>query len=100
MLLLAAVGEQARWIYNVLYLIVLYNINFAVFNMIPLPPLDGSKVLMSFLPGEWAYKLAGIERYSFLILIVLVFTNVLGMIIFPIRAVLLNMMSNIVSLIF
>ena len=100
MVLLAAVGEQARWIYNVLYLIVLYNINFAVFNMIPLPPLDGSKVLMSFLPGEWAYKLAGIERYSFLILIVLVFTNVLGMIIFPIRAVLLNMMSNIVSLIF
>ena len=100
MLLLAAVGEQARWIYNVLYLIVLYNINFAVFNMIPLPPLDGSKVLMSFLPGEWAYKLAGIERYSFLILIVLVFTNVLGMIIFPIRDVLLNMMSNIVSLIF
>ena len=100
MLLLAAVGEQARWIYNVLYLIVLYNINFAVFNMIPLPPLDGSKVLMSFLPGEWAYKLAGIERYSFLILIVLVFTNVLGMIIFPIRASLLNMMSIIVSLIF
>ncbi len=100
LLLLAAVGGQAVWLYNVLKLIVLYNINFAVFNMIPLPPLDGSKVLMSFLPGEWAYKLAGLERYSFLILIVLVFTNVLGMIIFPIRAVLLNMMSIIVSLIF
>ena len=100
LLLLAAVGGQAVWLYNVLKLIVLYNINFAVFNMIPLPPLDGSKVLMSFLPGEWAYKLAGIERYSFLILIVLVFTNVLGMIIFPIRAILLNMMSIIVSLIF
>jgi Zn-dependent protease len=100
LLLLAAVGGQAVWLYNVLKLIVLYNINFAVFNMIPLPPLDGSKVLMSFLPGEWAYKLAGIERYSFLILIVLVFTNVLGMIIFPIRAMLLNMMSIIVSLIF
>jgi len=100
LLLLAAVGGQAVWLYNVLKLIVLYNINFAVFNMIPLPPLDGSKVLMSFLPGEWAYKLAGIERYSFIILIVLVFTNVLGMIIFPIRAMLLNMMSIIVSLIF
>lgn len=100
LLLLAAVGGQAVWLYNVLKLIVLYNINFAVFNMIPLPPLDGSKVLMSFLPGEWGYKLAGIERYSFLILIVLVFTNVLGMIIFPIRAILLNMMSIIVSLIF
>ena len=83
LLLLAAVGGQAVWLYNVLKLIVLYNINFAVFNMIPLPPLDGSKVLMSFLPGEWAYKLAGIERYSFLILIVLVFTNVLGMILRP-----------------
>ena len=91
------VSQGLRMVFS---LIIIYNINFAIFNMIPLPPLDGSKVLMSFLPGEWAYKLAGIERYSFLILIVLVFTNVLGMIIFPIRAVLLNMMSNIVSLIF
>jgi Zn-dependent protease len=87
------------WLYHVLQLIVIYNINFAVFNMIPLPPLDGSKVLMVFLPGEWAYKLAGLERYSFLILIALVFTNVLGIIMHPVQRLLMEVMSTIVSFI-
>ena len=93
-------GIAEQWIYKVLQLVIIYNINFAVFNMIPLPPLDGSKVLMSFLPGEWAYKLAGLERYSFLILIILVFSNVLGTIIYPMQRLLLGMMSFIVSFIF
>lgn len=56
----------------VLHMIILYNINFAVFNMIPLPPLDGSKVLMSFLPSRWTYAMMDLERYSFLILIILI----------------------------
>jgi len=93
-------GIAEQWIYKVLQLVIIYNINFAVFNMIPLPPLDGSKVLMSFLPGEWAYKLAGLERYSFLILIILVFSNALGAIIYPMQRLLLNIMSVIVSFIF
>lgn len=87
------------WLYAVLRLISVYNINFAVFNMIPLPPLDGSKVLMFFLPGEWAYKLAGLERYSFLILIALAFTNVLGEIMYPVRKGLFDVISTIVSFI-
>ena len=93
-------GIAEQWIYKVLQLVIIYNIHFAVFNMIPLPPLDGSKVLMSFLPGEWAYKRAGLERYSFLILIILVFSNVLGTIIYPMQRLLLGMMSFIVSFIF
>lgn len=97
---LGKIGVLETWSYKVLMLIMIYNINFAIFNMIPLPPLDGSKVLMSFLPGEWAYKLAGLERYSFLVLIVLVFTNVLGAILIPIQRLLLNFMSGIVSFIF
>ena len=97
MLLLAAVGEQARWIYNVLYLIVLYNINFAVFNMIPLPPLDGSHVLMQLLPRDLAYKLAGLERYSFLILIVLLMTPILGLILVPLRSLIWQIFSLLLS---
>lgn len=93
-------GFGQPWLYKILQLVIIYNINFAVFNILPIPPLDGSKVLMNLLPGEWAYKLAGLERYSFLILIVLVFTNVLGIILYPMQKILLGMISGIVSLLF
>lgn len=67
---------QTQGVVLVWQLIVIFNINFAIFNMLPLPPLDGSKVLMTFLPGRWAYKLMSLERYSFLILILLFITPI------------------------
>ena len=100
LLLLAAVGGQAVWLYNVLKLIVLYNINFAVFNMIPLPPLDGSKVLMSFLPGRWAYELMRLERYSFLILIALMMTPVLSQILIPLQRLVYHIFYAIIAVFF
>ncbi|MCH4187789.1 MAG: site-2 protease family protein [Megasphaera sp.] len=82
---------------TVLSLIVIYNINFAIFNMIPLPPLDGSRVLMCFLPTEWNYKLASIERYSFLILIGLMMTPFFSYILIPLQRLILGIFSLIVS---
>ena len=49
-----------------------YNLMFAVFNLLPIPPLDGSKVLMSLLPGHLAYQYQKIEPYGNYILIALV----------------------------
>lgn len=83
---------------SVLTLIIIYNINFGIFNLIPLPPLDGSHVLMQLLPRELAYKLAGIERYSFLILIVLMMTPVLGGILIPMQQLILGIFQAIISI--
>ena len=49
-----------------------YNLMFAVFNLLPIPPLDGSKVLMSLLPGHLAYQYQKLEPYGNYILIALV----------------------------
>lgn len=53
--------------------------------MIPLPPLDGSKVLMALLPWNMAYKLASLERYSFIILIALMMTPITSYILIPLQ---------------
>lgn len=60
-----------------------YNIIFAVFNMIPLPPLDGSKVLMNLLPGRQAYIFERIEPYAPFILMALVLFNMINVFITP-----------------
>lgn len=49
------------------------NLILAFFNLIPVPPLDGSKILFAILPGEMAYRLRPIEQYGFIILIGIVF---------------------------
>lgn len=62
----------------------------AVFNLFPVPPLDGSKVLLSFLPDAAYSKLMRYERFGMLLLIVLLFTNVLDTPLFYLRGLLLS----------
>ena len=59
------------------YYISLINIGLAVFNLIPIPPLDGSKLLAALLPDRQYYKLMRYERYFFFILIALLWTGIL-----------------------
>jgi Zn-dependent protease len=57
------------------------NIILACFNLIPIPPLDGSKVLMRFLPANYIPYYLMLERYGFFIIIILLATGVLSNII-------------------
>ena len=63
-------------------LFAIRNLSFAVFNLIPIPPLDGSRVISMFLPDSAYYKLMSFERYSFILIIVLsvlgVFDSIIG----------------------
>lgn len=52
---------------------VFINVVLALFNLIPVPPLDGFKILQGVLPAEMAYQLRPLEQYGFLILIFLIF---------------------------
>ena len=60
------------------------NISLAVFNLLPFPPLDGSKVLETFLPESMQPVLATLEQYGYLILMLLMYLGVFGAIIYPI----------------
>jgi Zn-dependent protease len=85
----AWLGRLAGILYNPGLLQVLkaaLNINLilAAFNLIPLPPLDGSELLAALLPGPWAYRYQRLAPYGFLILMGLWFTGLLQDIMDPI----------------
>lgn len=60
------------------------NVVLALFNLLPIPPLDGHWILMRYLPSRYAAALAAIRPYGFLILIALLMTGVLWMVIGPV----------------
>ncbi|MFN2500923.1 MAG: site-2 protease family protein [Pyrinomonadaceae bacterium] len=68
------------------YMIML-NVSLAVFNLLPFPPLDGSKVLSTFLPASFEPVFTLLEQYGFLILMLLVYWGLIGIIIGPVFAV-------------
>ena len=64
------------------------NAGLAVFNLLPIPPLDGSKVLYTFLPASMHPTLVALERYSFIILIIVLKLGVMSLIFAPVASVL------------
>jgi Zn-dependent protease len=71
---------------------VVINVALAVLNMIPIPPLDGSRIVYWMLPDKQAAAYYRLERYGILILILLLYTNILGRIIMPILRPILTLL--------
>ncbi len=89
-LLLVAVRDGATAVSGVLapilallYWMAAINLVLAVFNMIPVPPLDGSHLLQAVLPARFAPHLAAINRYGMLLLFVLLWTGFFGHLLRP-----------------
>lgn len=71
-------SEAGRYLLQMIELTASISLGLAIFNLIPVPPLDGSKVLLSCLSDESYWKLMRYERYGSLLMLALVATGVLG----------------------
>lgn len=75
---------------------IMINVVLMVLNLLPLPPLDGGRIAVSLLPQPYAWRFAHIERYGFFILMGLLFTGILGKMMWP----LIEGATRLLSLIF
>lgn len=86
------------YVFSFFYFIAQINVRLAVFNLIPVPPLDGSRILAQFLPNRIYYKLMQYERYIYFILIILVFSGSLSGPISNVSDALMRGISDLASL--
>jgi Zn-dependent protease len=77
---------------------IFINTVLMVLNLLPLPPLDGGRVMTSLLPGPLAYRFSRIEPFGFMILIALLITGVLGKILLPAITVIMGALAMLTGL--
>lgn len=76
-------SPQLSWLIQTSRIGVLFNIVLAVFNMLPIPPMDGSRIISAILPPRACDAYNALEPYGMFIILGLIFSGVLGHIIYP-----------------
>lgn len=83
---------------TIVYYIFQINLLLAVFNFLPVPPLDGSKIFAGILPSKYTEIIYNIERYGIAILLLLSFTGIIGRVLVPAVGFLGNVITAVVGL--
>jgi len=87
-----SVLAPASALFRLVWIFLQYNLALAVFNLIPIPPLDGWRVLEIFAPSEWV-EMA--ERYGWLLLLVFLATGAVSRILGPLMSILVNILDRL-----
>lgn len=93
--------ESSQWaglLVPLLPPLIYINLILAAFNLIPVPPLDGSKILAGILPDSGARLIYSLEQYGPLILLLLIVTDVVGKILWPLVNFLYGLLNLVVAL--
>lgn len=85
-------------IYNFLFFAGVLNVNLAVFNLLPIPPLDGSRILQLLIPAKYYYKFLEYERYVTIVVFILILTGVLSKPLSSISEFFIDLFTKIASL--
>lgn len=88
----AGVGSATQYAYNFLYICAMINVGLGIFNLIPLPPLDGSKVLGAFLPDHLYYRYMQVEQMGMIVLVLLLMTGLLNKPLYLLRSAVTSVM--------
>ncbi|MEL1136445.1 site-2 protease family protein [Desulfitobacterium sp. THU1] len=79
--------EDSSWsnvISQLFMSVVVMNLGLGVFNLLPIPPLDGFSILRGIVPGKYSQVLNTLETYGMFILVIILFTNFLGAVLHPV----------------
>lgn len=85
--------------YQVMNGIVRINIMLAAFNLLPIPPLDGSKIIYSFLPLKLRYKFYQYESYGSIILLLLLISGSIGFLLNPVITAIISFLNYLINLV-